>query len=111
MSLSMERVRDGSSARDNAELSVREMVGVLWRGRVWVIGISAFCALVGGTSAWLLPKKYVATVLMSPVTSPSSGGLGALGSAVSQLGGLASLAGLSGFSQAHTNDEAISKRH
>src|SRR5258708_9779198 len=107
MSLSMERVRDGSSSRDNAELSLREMLGVLWRGRVWVIGISAFCALVGGTSAWLLPKKYVATVLMSPVTSPSSGGLGALGSAVSQLGGVASLAGLSVSSGSSAKVEAI----
>jgi uncharacterized protein involved in exopolysaccharide biosynthesis len=91
----MEQVRNGSSPGDNTELSLREMLGVLWRGRVLVIAISAFCTLAAGTTAWLLPKKYVATVLMSPVSSPVGGSLGALGSAVSQLGGLASLAGLS----------------
>jgi uncharacterized protein involved in exopolysaccharide biosynthesis len=48
------------------------------------------------TAAWLVPKKYEASLLLSPVVNqPSAGGLGALTSAVSQLGGIASLAGLS----------------
>jgi hypothetical protein len=52
--------------------------------------------LVGAAAVWISPKKYEATVVVSPQTGTSnSGELSSLGSAASQLGGIASLAGLS----------------
>lgn len=78
------------------DIGPRELFHILWRGRWLIISISLVCMLGAGTAAWLLPKKYQATILLSPVANQAgSGALGALNGGVSQLGGLASLAGLS----------------
>jgi uncharacterized protein involved in exopolysaccharide biosynthesis len=90
------------------EIGPRELFNILWRGRWVIITISVAFMLGAGAAAWLLPKKYEATVLLSPVTNQAgSGGLGALSSAVSQLGGLASLAGLSASGGSGTKAESI----
>jgi uncharacterized protein involved in exopolysaccharide biosynthesis len=84
-------------AHADGEFILPELVRALWKGRVLIFGICLVCVLAAAAASWLYPKKYEATLLMSPVTNQSAGGgLGALGGAVSsQLGGLASLAGLS----------------
>jgi uncharacterized protein involved in exopolysaccharide biosynthesis len=85
-----------SPSRNESDLLLSEYATALWAGRWLVLAVSAACVLGAVTAAWLVPKKYEASLLLSPVVNqPSAGGLGALTSAVSQLGGIASLAGLS----------------
>jgi uncharacterized protein involved in exopolysaccharide biosynthesis len=80
---------------DDDQINLGELFGILWRGK-WQILIVAF---VFGSSAalaaWLLPKSYRATTVLSAVSNAGSNQLGAASSVLSQLGGFASLAGIS----------------
>jgi len=82
---------------DDNEIFLRELFASLRTARWLVICVIAICVAAVGLASWLVPKKYEATLLVSPVSSSSnSSGLGgALSAAASQLGGIASLAGLS----------------
>jgi uncharacterized protein involved in exopolysaccharide biosynthesis len=85
-----------------------QLLRACWRKRVFAILFSLLCASAAGVAAWLLPKQYEATLLMSPVVSQNNGGgLASLGSAVSQLGGLASLAGISMSGSGGTKAESL----
>jgi uncharacterized protein involved in exopolysaccharide biosynthesis len=85
-----------SPPRNDTEQLFREFVAALWAGRWPVLAVSAACVLAAAAAAWLVPKKYEASLVLSPVVNqPNEGGLGTLTSAVSQFGGIASLAGLS----------------
>lgn len=75
-------------------ISFRELFQFLWRGKWLIIGITAVCTILAGVAAWVTPKKYEATIVVSPVSSSANQLGGALSSFASQLGGLASLAGL-----------------
>jgi uncharacterized protein involved in exopolysaccharide biosynthesis len=82
-----------SSRTEEREITLREIIGVLWAGKWLIAGLSVFLAVTFLCVAWVLPKQYAASVIISPVTSSaSSSQLSSLGS---QLGGLASLAGIS----------------
>jgi uncharacterized protein involved in exopolysaccharide biosynthesis len=97
-----------SSLTTDDEIGPRDLFSILWGGRWLIIAFSAICVLGAGVAAVLMPKKYEAVVLVSPVTNqPGSGGLGALGSAASQLGGLASLAGLPAAGSGGPKEEAV----
>ncbi len=73
----------------------RDIWTLLWNKKWFVIlGCVACAAALIGVSL-LLPKKYEATVVMSPVSMNTQGAGGGLGSLMSQFGGIASLAGLS----------------
>ncbi len=64
----------------------------IWKVKWRVLAFAGTCTLAAAAASYIEPKRYEATLLLSPVTSQSnSGGLGALTSAVSQLGGIASL--------------------
>ena len=78
------------------EPTLRDLVAILWRGKFLVLMLTA-AATVGAVGvAWLMPKQYQASVLISPSTNSSnSSQLGGLGGLSSSLGGLASLAGVS----------------
>jgi len=63
-----------------------------------ILAVAFACAVLCGLAAWILPKKYEASVLLLPVARESSTDkLGGLSSIASQLGvgGLSELAGLS----------------
>lgn len=78
------------------EVSLREIFLVFWRGKWLIAAVSLGLAVAGGLSALIVPKSYVASSIVVPVSANSSGGsLGGLGALASQFGGLASLAGLS----------------
>jgi uncharacterized protein involved in exopolysaccharide biosynthesis len=87
------------SAKSNMptdEVSLREVVLTFWRGKWLILGMSVGFAAAAGLAALLVPKSFVASSIVVPVTSGSGGGaLGGLGSLASQFGGLASLAGVS----------------
>jgi uncharacterized protein involved in exopolysaccharide biosynthesis len=78
------------------EVGVGELVDALIRSRVLVLCITAIFAAASLVAALLFPKKYEATIVISPVASnPNGGALGGLSSLASQFSGLASLAGVS----------------
>src|SRR6267154_5658872 len=80
---------------DKDEISLKELFDVLWQARWLIISITAALTLGAGTAAWLAPKTYRATILISPVSDGSGNQLGGLSSLASQLGGFASMTGIS----------------
>jgi uncharacterized protein involved in exopolysaccharide biosynthesis len=74
------------------EISLREVVRLLLASKWLVISMVVSGAVVVGIVAWLVPNKYEASVLLSPVAS--STGAGRLAGQASQIGGLASLIGI-----------------
>ena len=79
------------------EISLREIVRLLWQARWLVITLTAVCALVGAGLQIVLPKRYEAIIVISPAsqTTGGAGQGGGMSSMLSEFGGLASLAGLS----------------
>jgi uncharacterized protein involved in exopolysaccharide biosynthesis len=81
---------------DKGEFSPQELFEILWRGKWPILSVTIVCTLAAAVAARVLPKKYDASILVAPVSSPSGGAqFGGISSFASQLGGLASLAGLS----------------
>lgn len=81
---------------EREEIGLREFAGILWRGRWVIVGITALATVGAAVAATVLPKKYSASIIVSPALEQSSEGLGGgLGSLASQFGGVASLAGFS----------------
>jgi uncharacterized protein involved in exopolysaccharide biosynthesis len=78
------------------EVSLREVFLTFWRGKWLIFAVSLGLAVTAGLASLIVPKSYVASAIVAPVSSSSSGGaLGGLGALASQFGGLASLAGVS----------------
>lgn len=85
-----------AAAPGRSDLSVAEALVTLWRGKWIILLATAVVTAITATIVWLLPDKYIAVVVVAPVSSKGSGGMGGLGSLMSQFGGVASsLAGLS----------------
>ena len=77
-------------------ISFRDIVELWWQSRLMVIVVTAICTLAAGGVGLVLPKKYEALIVISPVSSTSGSGQGGgISSMLSEFGGLASLAGLS----------------
>lgn len=74
----------------DAEIDLRELLGVLRAGIRKIIAITAIFAFTSIIYALSVPNQYKASVLLAPAQSDSSDLSGALG----QLDGLASLAGV-----------------
>jgi uncharacterized protein involved in exopolysaccharide biosynthesis len=91
----MDKTRQDPVSGD--ELSLRELIEVVWRGKWLIMCVTAAATLAAGALAWVAPKQYEAVILVSPVSSTlGSSQLGGLTALASQFGGLASLAGLAG---------------
>jgi uncharacterized protein involved in exopolysaccharide biosynthesis len=88
-------IANSQSQLGDREFSLRDLLGILWRGKWPIFWTTLTCAVAATAAAWVVPKEFDAAVLMAPVTSTSgsiqTGGLSAL---ASQFGGLAGLAGL-----------------
>jgi uncharacterized protein involved in exopolysaccharide biosynthesis len=83
----------GTSKSD--DVSLRDTVAVLWRKKWLIASVTFAMGISAGAAALVVPKTYVATVIIAPVSNtPSGGALGGLGALASQFGGLASLAGV-----------------
>jgi uncharacterized protein involved in exopolysaccharide biosynthesis len=79
------------------DISLGELCSILWRSKWLILLVSACAALLALGAAQLMPVKYDAVILLSPVSSQSgSNKLGALSEVASSLGGLGSLVGLGG---------------
>jgi uncharacterized protein involved in exopolysaccharide biosynthesis len=78
------------------EISLKELFDILWRGRWLIVSTTLVVTLVAGIAAWLTPKTYQATIVISPVSENSSNQLSGMNSITSQFAGLASsLTGIS----------------
>jgi len=85
-----------TQTRTQDQIRLKDLVDLLWRGRLWVVGITLSLTVAAAVLALVLPKSYKAQIIVSAVTNaPGSGGMGGLSSMVSEFSGLASLAGLS----------------
>jgi uncharacterized protein involved in exopolysaccharide biosynthesis len=77
------------------ETSLRDTVALLWKKKWLILWVTLGAGFVAGVAAVIMPRTYVASVVIAPVSnSPSGGSLGGLGALASQFGGLASLAGM-----------------
>jgi uncharacterized protein involved in exopolysaccharide biosynthesis len=77
------------------ETSLRDTVALLWKKKWLILWVTLGAGLVAGVAAVIMPRTYVASAVIAPVSnSPSGGSLGGLGALASQFGGLASLAGV-----------------
>ncbi|PHR95973.1 MAG: LPS O-antigen length regulator [Leeuwenhoekiella sp.] len=84
------------------EIDLREVFGILWRGKWVIVATTVLFAVTGVVYALSKSNVYEATALLAPVQNEGSVGIGG------QLSGLASLAGLS-FGGGETNRTAIAK--
>jgi len=88
---------------DGDVIDLRELFGVLWAGRWWVILITGLFAVASVLYALSLPNEYKAQAVLAPASSQGGGQLGQL---ASQFGGLAGLAGVN-VGAAETTDVVV----
>jgi uncharacterized protein involved in exopolysaccharide biosynthesis len=80
---------------DDAELGFEDLAAIVRRWKWVIVAVVATTTLATALASFLLPKKYEAIVVISPVSGQSNAGmLSGLNSMVSQMSGLASLAGI-----------------
>lgn len=84
-----------TSQVDERGVTLAEILRCLWPERRLIILVTVAFAVGAGVAAFLLPKQYEASIVVSPASASSGGQLGGLSSLASQLGGLASIAGIS----------------
>jgi uncharacterized protein involved in exopolysaccharide biosynthesis len=85
-----------NSSPHDRDISIAEICAVLWKSKWLLITVSVGAALLAFGVAQILPVKYDAVIVVSPVSSQSgSSKLGALSDVASSLGGLGSLLGFS----------------
>lgn len=73
------------------EIDLRELFGIIWKGKWWIIAVTFIFAVASVGIALYLPNEYKATAVVQP---NESGGGGKLSRLAGQFGGLASLAGI-----------------
>lgn len=71
------------------EIDLRELFGILWSGKWWIIGITFVFAVASVIYSLSLPNIYKAEATLAPTEEAQGQGFG------EELGGLASLAGIS----------------
>lgn len=84
-----------SNVEEQPQVDIRELMRLLWSDRVLIVVVTLLSGLVAAGISILTPKKYEASIVVSPVSSNAGGQLGGLGAIASQLGGLAALADIS----------------
>jgi capsular polysaccharide biosynthesis protein len=93
----------GPSHSHDDEIDLRELLGVLWRGKVQIVLVSALFALLSIQYALSLPNVYRSEVLLAPTQEQDS--------LAGAMQGLSGLAGLAGFSlpegSASQSDQAL----
>ncbi|WP_293374289.1 GNVR domain-containing protein [Nevskia sp.] len=78
------------------DISLVDVSANLWANRLLILITTACFGAAALVTAFLLPEKFSASVVLAPVGDDSVGGkLGGAGALLSQFGGLASLGGLS----------------
>ena len=84
------------TAAEENEINLRDVTDVVLRYKWWITLFIVLVTLGTFVTSLVLPKKYEASVVISPVANSANNGLlSSLNSVMSQFSGLASLAGLS----------------
>lgn len=73
------------------EIDVKELLSVIWAGKLKIILITTIFSVMGVIYVLLLPNIYKATTVLAPTSQESQSGLGGL---ASQYSGLAAMAGI-----------------
>lgn len=73
------------------EIDLRELFGIIWQGKWWIIAITFVFAVGSVIYSLSLPNIYKSEATLAPSEEASGGGLSQM---AGQLGGLASLAGV-----------------
>tara|TARA_R110000764_G_scaffold87982_2_gene168922 strand:+ start:207 stop:1124 length:918 start_codon:yes stop_codon:yes gene_type:complete len=76
---------------NDAEIDLRELWNVIWRGKWIIIVVTAIFAVVSASYVLSLPNIYRSEALLAPTDADQNGGFTGV---AGQLGGLASLAGV-----------------
>jgi len=71
------------------EIDLRELFGIIWDGKWWIIGITFVFAVASVIYSLSLPDIYKAEATLAPTEESQGAGMGG------ELGGLANLAGIS----------------
>ncbi|WP_257305560.1 polysaccharide biosynthesis tyrosine autokinase [Geothrix campi] len=74
---SMPTTRDFSGAEDGEEISLGELLGNLWEGRILILGATLMALLLGGYYAWRKSPVYQVQAMLQ--VEDKKGGKGALG--------------------------------
>ena len=77
--------------KSNDEIDLRELFGIIWQGKWWIIAITFVFAVGSVIYSLSLPNIYKSEATLAPTEEASGGGLSQM---AGQLGGLASLAGV-----------------
>lgn len=80
-----------SESRRTDDIELSEIITVVWRHKLLVVGITILFAVTSIIFSLLQPNIYKSEALLAPASEEQGGGLGAL---ASQFGGLASIAGI-----------------
>ncbi|BDY04066.1 Wzz/FepE/Etk N-terminal domain-containing protein [Ferrimonas sp. YFM] len=75
----------------NDEIDLRDLISVLWAGKLLIIVITTLFAITGLVYALTQPNTYVSEATLVPAASEGRSGLAGM---AAQFGGLASLAGI-----------------
>jgi uncharacterized protein involved in exopolysaccharide biosynthesis len=82
---------------NSRETSLGELCSILWRSKWLILGVSAAAAILAFGIAQVVPKRYNAVIVISPVSQESSSGkMGAISQVSESFGGLGGLLGLGG---------------
>lgn len=73
------------------EIDLRELIGIIWQGKWWIIAITFVFGLGSLFYSLSLPNIYKSEATLAPTEEASGGGLSRM---AGELGGLASLAGV-----------------
>ncbi|MGD9841548.1 MAG: Wzz/FepE/Etk N-terminal domain-containing protein [Steroidobacteraceae bacterium] len=76
---------------EDDELDLRELFRTLWKGKWFILAVTAMAAAISVAVALWLPNEYKATVVLTPASTSSTSSLSRL---AGQFGGLAALAGV-----------------
>ena len=80
----------------SGELSIGDLVAVLWSRRLLIVAVTVMAAAIGVATALLLPEKFESSVVLAPSSNDSSTRMGRASSLLSQFGGLGMLGALGG---------------
>jgi uncharacterized protein involved in exopolysaccharide biosynthesis len=83
-------------------IDLRELIRILWQGKLWIIGTTFIAAVISVVFALSLPNIYRAEALLATDEGSSSG----LSGLMAQYGGLANLAGIT-LPSGESNEKAI----
>ena len=91
------RIRGTESGANRDEVALSEILAVIRNGRWLILAVTGVCAATALALAFILPKKYRATILVAPVSAnQAQNQLTGLVDSVPGVAGLASMFGISG---------------